>query len=163
MILSILMSSCWQTRNVVRYTHTHSIKWVFKTLSAVFGIQTGLRDVLSGFCCLGNTYKYQAGNRVNALLWFKHLSAACQSNRQQVRRCTSLLPFAQHTHCWLFHHRHIVSRCRPTWCHSSEQRWEVWLSRGEGWRGVWLWNLSLPRALTPHPSASLQPPPPTLP
>ncbi|XP_067370715.1 ras-specific guanine nucleotide-releasing factor RalGPS2 isoform X5 [Channa argus] len=32
----------------------------------------------------GNTYKYQAGNRVNALLWFKHLSAACQSNRQQV-------------------------------------------------------------------------------
>ncbi|TWW57672.1 Ras-specific guanine nucleotide-releasing factor [Takifugu flavidus] len=32
----------------------------------------------------GNTYKYQAGNRMNALLWFKHLSAACQSNRQQV-------------------------------------------------------------------------------
>ncbi|XP_008305453.1 ras-specific guanine nucleotide-releasing factor RalGPS2 isoform X2 [Cynoglossus semilaevis] len=32
----------------------------------------------------GNTYKYQAGNRINALLWFKHLSAACQSNRQQV-------------------------------------------------------------------------------
>ncbi|XP_035509061.1 ras-specific guanine nucleotide-releasing factor RalGPS2 isoform X3 [Morone saxatilis] len=32
----------------------------------------------------GNTYKYQAGNRTNALLWFKHLSAACQSNRQQV-------------------------------------------------------------------------------
>ncbi|GLD46297.1 ras-specific guanine nucleotide-releasing factor RalGPS2 isoform X1 [Lates japonicus] len=31
-----------------------------------------------------NTYKYQAGNRMNALLWFKHLSAACQSNRQQV-------------------------------------------------------------------------------
>ncbi|KAM9796883.1 ras-specific guanine nucleotide-releasing factor RalGPS2 isoform 2-T2 [Syngnathus typhle] len=31
----------------------------------------------------GNTYKYQAGNRMNALLWFKHLSAACQSNRQQ--------------------------------------------------------------------------------
>lgn len=35
-------------------------------------------------CRLGNTYKYQAGNRMNALLWFKHLSAACQSNRQQV-------------------------------------------------------------------------------
>uniref|UniRef100_A0A8C9Y5D1 Ral GEF with PH domain and SH3 binding motif 2 n=1 Tax=Sander lucioperca TaxID=283035 RepID=A0A8C9Y5D1_SANLU len=34
----------------------------------------------------GNTYKYQAGNRMNALLWFKHLSAACQSNRQQVWR-----------------------------------------------------------------------------
>uniref|UniRef100_A0A8C6T954 Ral GEF with PH domain and SH3 binding motif 2 n=1 Tax=Neogobius melanostomus TaxID=47308 RepID=A0A8C6T954_9GOBI len=33
----------------------------------------------------GNTYKYQAGNRMNALLWFKHLSAACQSNRQQVK------------------------------------------------------------------------------
>uniref|UniRef100_A0A671V611 Ral GEF with PH domain and SH3 binding motif 2 n=1 Tax=Sparus aurata TaxID=8175 RepID=A0A671V611_SPAAU len=33
----------------------------------------------------GNTYKFQAGNRMNALLWFKHLSAACQSNRQQVR------------------------------------------------------------------------------
>uniref|UniRef100_A0A3Q3VMF8 Uncharacterized protein n=1 Tax=Mola mola TaxID=94237 RepID=A0A3Q3VMF8_MOLML len=32
----------------------------------------------------GNTYKFQAGNRMNALLWFKHLSAACQSNRQQV-------------------------------------------------------------------------------
>ncbi|KAM3875900.1 ras-specific guanine nucleotide-releasing factor RalGPS2 [Diretmus argenteus] len=32
----------------------------------------------------GNTYKYQAGNRMNAMLWFKHLSAACQSNRQQV-------------------------------------------------------------------------------
>uniref|UniRef100_A0AAX7SC22 Ral GEF with PH domain and SH3 binding motif 2 n=1 Tax=Astatotilapia calliptera TaxID=8154 RepID=A0AAX7SC22_ASTCA len=32
----------------------------------------------------GNTYKYQAGNRMNALLWYKHLSAACQSNRQQV-------------------------------------------------------------------------------
>ncbi|XP_075038336.1 ras-specific guanine nucleotide-releasing factor RalGPS2 isoform X8 [Mixophyes fleayi] len=32
----------------------------------------------------GNSYKFQAGNRVNAMLWFKHLSAACQSNRQQV-------------------------------------------------------------------------------
>ncbi|XP_051501578.1 ras-specific guanine nucleotide-releasing factor RalGPS2-like isoform X2 [Myxocyprinus asiaticus] len=32
----------------------------------------------------GNSYKFQAGNRINALLWFKHLSAACQSNRQQV-------------------------------------------------------------------------------
>ncbi|XP_063795812.1 ras-specific guanine nucleotide-releasing factor RalGPS2 isoform X10 [Pseudophryne corroboree] len=32
----------------------------------------------------GNSYKFQAGNRANALLWFKHLSAACQSNRQQV-------------------------------------------------------------------------------
>ncbi|XP_023650231.1 ras-specific guanine nucleotide-releasing factor RalGPS2 isoform X1 [Paramormyrops kingsleyae] len=32
----------------------------------------------------GNSYKYQAGSRMNALLWFKHLSAACQSNRQQV-------------------------------------------------------------------------------
>uniref|UniRef100_A0A8C9T3D6 Ral GEF with PH domain and SH3 binding motif 2 n=1 Tax=Scleropages formosus TaxID=113540 RepID=A0A8C9T3D6_SCLFO len=32
----------------------------------------------------GNSYKFQAGNRTNALLWFKHLSAACQSNRQQV-------------------------------------------------------------------------------
>ncbi|XP_042340034.1 ras-specific guanine nucleotide-releasing factor RalGPS2 [Plectropomus leopardus] len=32
----------------------------------------------------GNTYKYQAGNKANASLWFKHLSAACQSNRQQV-------------------------------------------------------------------------------
>uniref|UniRef100_A0A8C0HQG0 Ral GEF with PH domain and SH3 binding motif 2 n=1 Tax=Buteo japonicus TaxID=224669 RepID=A0A8C0HQG0_9AVES len=36
----------------------------------------------------GNSYKFQAGNRMNAMLWFKHLSAACQSNRQQVRaRC----------------------------------------------------------------------------
>ncbi|XP_037763332.1 ras-specific guanine nucleotide-releasing factor RalGPS2 isoform X5 [Chelonia mydas] len=32
----------------------------------------------------GNSYKFQAGNRMNAMLWFKHLSAACQSNRQQV-------------------------------------------------------------------------------
>uniref|UniRef100_A0AAY5F2F3 Ral GEF with PH domain and SH3 binding motif 2 n=1 Tax=Electrophorus electricus TaxID=8005 RepID=A0AAY5F2F3_ELEEL len=32
----------------------------------------------------GNSYKFQAGNRMNALLWFKHLSAACQSNKQQV-------------------------------------------------------------------------------
>ncbi|XP_072275855.1 ras-specific guanine nucleotide-releasing factor RalGPS2 isoform X4 [Pyxicephalus adspersus] len=32
----------------------------------------------------GNSYKFQAGNRANAMLWFKHLSAACQSNRQQV-------------------------------------------------------------------------------
>ncbi|XP_034036284.1 ras-specific guanine nucleotide-releasing factor RalGPS2 isoform X1 [Thalassophryne amazonica] len=32
----------------------------------------------------GNTYKYQAGSRMNALLWFKHLSAACQSNRPPV-------------------------------------------------------------------------------
>ncbi|XP_060934477.1 ras-specific guanine nucleotide-releasing factor RalGPS2 isoform X1 [Limanda limanda] len=39
----------------------------------------------------GNTYKYQAGNRMNALLWFKHLSAACQSNRQQVP--TNLMSF----------------------------------------------------------------------
>ncbi|KAM9530040.1 ras-specific guanine nucleotide-releasing factor RalGPS2-like isoform 2-T7 [Salvelinus alpinus] len=40
----------------------------------------------------GNTYKYQAGNKMNALLWFKHLSAACQSNRQQVTHTLS------HTH-----------------------------------------------------------------
>ncbi|XP_074952968.1 ras-specific guanine nucleotide-releasing factor RalGPS2 isoform X3 [Phalacrocorax aristotelis] len=32
----------------------------------------------------GNSYKFQAGNKMNAMLWFKHLSAACQSNRQQV-------------------------------------------------------------------------------
>ncbi|XP_067846874.1 ras-specific guanine nucleotide-releasing factor RalGPS2 isoform X2 [Heptranchias perlo] len=32
----------------------------------------------------GNSYKFQAGNRGNAVLWFKHLSSACQSNRQQV-------------------------------------------------------------------------------
>ncbi|XP_006635138.2 ras-specific guanine nucleotide-releasing factor RalGPS2 isoform X3 [Lepisosteus oculatus] len=32
----------------------------------------------------GNSYKYQAGNKMNAVLWFKHLSAACQSNKQQV-------------------------------------------------------------------------------
>ncbi|XP_053549265.1 ras-specific guanine nucleotide-releasing factor RalGPS2 isoform X5 [Bombina bombina] len=31
----------------------------------------------------GNSYKFQAGNRMNAMLWFKHLSNACQSNRQQ--------------------------------------------------------------------------------
>uniref|UniRef100_A0AAY5KMD4 Ral GEF with PH domain and SH3 binding motif 2 n=1 Tax=Esox lucius TaxID=8010 RepID=A0AAY5KMD4_ESOLU len=32
----------------------------------------------------GNSYKFQAGSMSNAELWFKHLSAACQSNRQQV-------------------------------------------------------------------------------
>uniref|UniRef100_H3ANX8 Ral GEF with PH domain and SH3 binding motif 2 n=1 Tax=Latimeria chalumnae TaxID=7897 RepID=H3ANX8_LATCH len=32
----------------------------------------------------GNSYKFQAGNKMNAMLWFKHLSAVCQSNRQQV-------------------------------------------------------------------------------
>ncbi|KAI4563290.1 hypothetical protein MJT46_010899 [Ovis ammon polii x Ovis aries] len=31
----------------------------------------------------GNSYKFQAGSRMNAMLWFKHLSAACQSNKQQ--------------------------------------------------------------------------------
>uniref|UniRef100_A0ABM5GDF4 Ras-specific guanine nucleotide-releasing factor RalGPS2 isoform X2 n=1 Tax=Pogona vitticeps TaxID=103695 RepID=A0ABM5GDF4_9SAUR len=31
----------------------------------------------------GNSYKFQAGNRMNAMLWFKHLRAACQSHRQQ--------------------------------------------------------------------------------
>uniref|UniRef100_A0A2K6FPI5 Ral GEF with PH domain and SH3 binding motif 2 n=1 Tax=Propithecus coquereli TaxID=379532 RepID=A0A2K6FPI5_PROCO len=31
-----------------------------------------------------NSYKFQAGNRMNAMQWFKHLSAACQSNKQQV-------------------------------------------------------------------------------
>uniref|UniRef100_A0AAR2JL08 Ral GEF with PH domain and SH3 binding motif 2 n=1 Tax=Pygocentrus nattereri TaxID=42514 RepID=A0AAR2JL08_PYGNA len=55
----------------------------------------------------GNSYKFQAGNRMNALLWFKHLSAACQSNRQQVscnlsfrQSCTSLflLPAASIVH-----------------------------------------------------------------
>ncbi|XP_041064520.1 ras-specific guanine nucleotide-releasing factor RalGPS2 isoform X5 [Carcharodon carcharias] len=33
----------------------------------------------------GNSYKFQAGKRGNAMLWFKHLSSACQSNRQQVQ------------------------------------------------------------------------------
>ncbi|XP_069793824.1 ras-specific guanine nucleotide-releasing factor RalGPS2 isoform X4 [Narcine bancroftii] len=35
----------------------------------------------------GNSYKFQAGNRGNAMLWFKHLSSACQSNRQQTSHC----------------------------------------------------------------------------
>ncbi|KAL1022519.1 hypothetical protein UPYG_G00028770 [Umbra pygmaea] len=39
----------------------------------------------------GNSYKYQAGTMSNAELWFKHLSAACQSNRQQVP--TNLMSF----------------------------------------------------------------------
>lgn len=39
----------------------------------------------------GNSYKFQAGSRMNAMLWFKHLSAACQSNRQQVP--TNLMTF----------------------------------------------------------------------
>ncbi|XP_021538482.1 ras-specific guanine nucleotide-releasing factor RalGPS2 isoform X4 [Neomonachus schauinslandi] len=39
----------------------------------------------------GNSYKFQAGNRMNAMLWFKHLSAACQSNKQQVP--TNLMTF----------------------------------------------------------------------
>ncbi|XP_064859184.1 ras-specific guanine nucleotide-releasing factor RalGPS2-like isoform X2 [Oncorhynchus nerka] len=47
----------------------------------------------------GNTYKYQAGNKMNALLWFKHLSAACQSNRQQVT----------HTHSHTHTHTNLLS------------------------------------------------------
>ena len=47
--------------------------------------------------CLGNTYKYQAGNRMNALLWFKHLSGACQSNRQQV--CGHIAHTHTRIHC----------------------------------------------------------------
>uniref|UniRef100_A0A8D1X937 Ral GEF with PH domain and SH3 binding motif 2 n=2 Tax=Sus scrofa TaxID=9823 RepID=A0A8D1X937_PIG len=39
----------------------------------------------------GNSYKFQAGNRMNAMLWFKHLTAACQSNKQQVP--TNLMTF----------------------------------------------------------------------
>lgn len=39
----------------------------------------------------GNSYKFQAGSRMNAMLWFKHLSAACQSNKQQVP--TNLMTF----------------------------------------------------------------------
>lgn len=63
------------------------LKQGFSHLSSVLGKQMGTRDLAShtvSLRCLGNTYKYQAGNRMNALLWFKHLSAACQSNRQQV-------------------------------------------------------------------------------
>ncbi|MBN3283801.1 RGPS2 factor, partial [Polyodon spathula] len=47
----------------------------------------------------GNSYKYQAGNRMNALLWFKHLSAACQSNRQQVTRPCLLVLSLVRTAC----------------------------------------------------------------
>uniref|UniRef100_A0AAY4CVC9 Ral GEF with PH domain and SH3 binding motif 2 n=1 Tax=Denticeps clupeoides TaxID=299321 RepID=A0AAY4CVC9_9TELE len=49
----------------------------------------------------GNSYKYQAGNKMNALLWFKHLSAACQSNKQQV--CVKVLIFVIMNHCSTAH------------------------------------------------------------
>lgn len=39
----------------------------------------------------GNSYKFQAGNRMNAMLWFKHLSAACHSNQPQAP--TNLMTF----------------------------------------------------------------------
>uniref|UniRef100_A0A8C4DMW4 Ral GEF with PH domain and SH3 binding motif 2 n=1 Tax=Dicentrarchus labrax TaxID=13489 RepID=A0A8C4DMW4_DICLA len=65
----------------------------------------------------GNTYKYQAGNRMNALLWFKHLSAACQSNRQQVRSHinTYLLTHtpALFTVPYILHTSTFVPRCQP--------------------------------------------------
>ncbi|XP_067828891.1 ras-specific guanine nucleotide-releasing factor RalGPS1-like [Heptranchias perlo] len=32
----------------------------------------------------GNSYKFHAESRLNALLWFKHLSRACKSNRKQL-------------------------------------------------------------------------------
>lgn len=54
---------------------------------------------------------------------------------------------------WVLPVRAIDSRCRPTWCHSSKRRWEAWLSRGEGWRGV----LSVFHCHEPWP-----PPPPPL-
>lgn len=59
----------------------------FSHLSSLLREQVETRDLAPHSVCLhrlGNTYKYQAGNRMNALLWYKHLSAACQSNRQQV-------------------------------------------------------------------------------
>uniref|UniRef100_A0AAZ3PYT5 Ras-GEF domain-containing protein n=1 Tax=Oncorhynchus tshawytscha TaxID=74940 RepID=A0AAZ3PYT5_ONCTS len=57
-------------------------RWRWETESQ-FSATVTFCDRVS-LCFLGNTYKYQAGNKMNALLWFKHLSAACQSNRQQV-------------------------------------------------------------------------------
>lgn len=64
-------------------------------LSSVVIFHSYLAGILCGmvfkcivFCLLlvilGNSYKFQAGSRMNAMLWFKHLSAACQSDRQQV-------------------------------------------------------------------------------
>uniref|UniRef100_A0A8C5CMZ1 Ral GEF with PH domain and SH3 binding motif 2 n=1 Tax=Gadus morhua TaxID=8049 RepID=A0A8C5CMZ1_GADMO len=63
----------------------------------------------------GNTYKYQAGTRTNALMWFKYLSTACQSNRQQVgvktrkHACTHVHTHRETNHT-LFRAQH---RCQP--------------------------------------------------
>lgn len=107
------------------------VKWGFGHLSRVSREQVetrGLAPHAVCLCCLGNTYKYQAGNRMNALLWFKHLSAACQSNRQQVGSHT-------HTHtghcCLCFVNLTLFPRCQPIWCHLSDPCWGVRLSEGE--------------------------------
>ncbi|XP_051898129.1 ras-specific guanine nucleotide-releasing factor RalGPS2-like [Pristis pectinata] len=39
----------------------------------------------------GNSYKFQADSRMNAMLWFKHLSRACKSNWRQLP--TNLMSF----------------------------------------------------------------------
>uniref|UniRef100_A0A8C8DL59 Ral GEF with PH domain and SH3 binding motif 2 n=1 Tax=Oryzias sinensis TaxID=183150 RepID=A0A8C8DL59_9TELE len=62
------------------------LTWTSAIFHTVFSLQVQTRELSFHticLCYLGNTYKYQAGNRTNAMLWFKHLSAACQSNRQQ--------------------------------------------------------------------------------
>lgn len=102
-------------------------------------------------CFLGNTYKYQAGNRMNALLWFKHLSAACQSNRQQVKSHTKTQKFKYQL---LFYTSQFVffPRCQPIWCRSSDWRQRAQLKEGdeetgEGWGWIQEWKLSLPWTL----------------
>lgn len=70
-------------------------RWGWETESQFSATVTSCDRV--SLCFLGNTYKYQAGNKMNALLWFKHLSAACQSNRQQVTHIHTLTHTYTHT------------------------------------------------------------------
>lgn len=122
-------------------------------------------------CCLGNTYKFQAGNRMNALLWFKHLSAACQSNRQQVWKHVN-------THGSLFLALHsprlftqvpanLMSFEWATLRRMTQQRSEGWGTGRKRRSFDSVVGASLPQAPTADSPilspASMQPPPPPLP
>lgn len=120
------LTLCWTFPQLCFYfTGQAKVKLGCSHLSRVLRKQVETRELATHTVCLhrlGNTYKYQAGNRMNALLWFKHLSAACQSNRQQVWIHT-------HTHTntveyRLFHKPPPLPRCQPIWCRSNDRWWE---------------------------------------